>query len=62
MTTTERLWTIDDVAEYLGVPVKTLYDWRHRGYGPTSKRIGKHLRYRPQDVISWFDNLDDQSV
>ncbi len=27
-----RLWTIGDVSEFLGVPVNTLYQWRHRGY------------------------------
>jgi len=52
-----RLWTVDDVAHYLGVPVKTLYDWRTRDYGPACKRVGKHLRYRPEDVEAWFENL-----
>jgi len=54
----ERLWTVDDVANYLGVPVKTLYQWRHRGYGPPSRRVGRYLRYRPDDVIAWFDSLE----
>jgi excisionase family DNA binding protein len=54
----DRLWTVDDVAEYLGIPVKTLYDWRTRGYGPSGKRVGKYLRYKAQDVIAWFDALD----
>jgi predicted DNA-binding transcriptional regulator AlpA len=56
-TTTERLWTIQDVSDYLGIPVKTLYDWRHRLYGPKAKRVGKHVRYRPEDVIRWFEEL-----
>jgi DNA-binding transcriptional MerR regulator len=54
----ERLWTVADVAEYLGIPVKTLYDWRTRDYGPSGKRVGKYLRYKAQDVIAWFDALD----
>lgn len=28
MQVKKRLWTVKDVAEYLGVPVGTLYDWR----------------------------------
>jgi excisionase family DNA binding protein len=55
----ERLWTVEDVAEYLGIPVNTLYDWRTRGYGPAAKRVGKYLRYKAADVIAWFESLDD---
>lgn len=53
-----RLWTVGDVAGFLGVPVKTLYEWRTKGYGPKGKRVGKHLRYKPEDVIAWFESLD----
>lgn len=52
---TERLWTVDDVAEYLGVPKQTLYQWRTRGYGPHGCRVGKYVRYRRVDVDSWLD-------
>ncbi|MPY79809.1 MAG: helix-turn-helix domain-containing protein [Actinophytocola sp.] len=52
-----KLWTIDDVADYLGVPVKTLYDWRSPGYGPRGKRVGRYVRYQPDDVIAWFEDL-----
>ncbi|RBM21724.1 excisionase [Prauserella sp. PE36] len=57
-----RLWTVEDVAEYLGVPVKTLYDWRTKGYGPEGKRVGKYVRYKPDDVIAWFESLDDHAA
>lgn len=40
-----ELWTIDDVANYLGVPKQTIYSWRHTGYGPKGFRVGKHLRW-----------------
>lgn len=58
----ERLWTVDDVAEYLGVPVKTLYQWRHRGYGPTGVRVGRYVRYRANDVVAWVESLDEKSA
>jgi predicted DNA-binding transcriptional regulator AlpA len=48
-----NLWGVDDVAEYLGVPVNTLYAWRTKGYGPTGRRIGKYVRYLPTDVEQW---------
>jgi excisionase family DNA binding protein len=53
------LWTVQDVAEFLRVPVQTLYSWRSQGSGPPARRIGKHLRYRPDDVLRWLDELDD---
>jgi Homeodomain-like domain-containing protein len=34
MQTMVRLWGVQDVAEYLGVPIKTLYQWRQQNYGP----------------------------
>ena len=54
MTTVERLWTVEDVAEYLGLSVRTLYHWRVKGKGPAGTRIGKHIRYVPEDVKTWF--------
>jgi hypothetical protein len=57
-TTTElaadRLWSVDDVAAFLRVPVETLYQWRKRKYGPPAARVGRHLRYDPADVRAWF--------
>jgi excisionase family DNA binding protein len=58
MFTAERLWTIEDVAEYLGVPVKTIYDWRTRNYGPPGRKVGRYVRYRAEDVRAWVDALD----
>jgi excisionase family DNA binding protein len=55
----DRLWTVQDVSNYLGVPVATLYAWRHRGVGPAARRIGRYLRYRSADVRAWVDSLDE---
>lgn len=49
----DRLWTVDDVSYYLCVPVQTLYWWRVEGLGPRGMRLGRHLRYRPEDVKAW---------
>ncbi|WFE46354.1 helix-turn-helix domain-containing protein [Verrucosispora sp. WMMD1129] len=57
MTTAQshKLWTVDDVSAYLGVPVQTLYTWRKRRIGPPAGRVGRHLRYDPDAVRAWFE-------
>jgi excisionase family DNA binding protein len=57
-----RLWSVQDVADYLGVPVKTLYQWRTAGYGPPARRVGRHLRYKQEDVETWFDAITTKSA
>lgn len=49
-----ELWTIDDLSAYLRKPVRTLYDWRHRGLGPPAYRVGGELRYDPAQVWEWL--------
>ncbi|MCW2884442.1 MAG: DNA-binding protein [Streptosporangiaceae bacterium] len=51
----DRTWTPEDVSAFLGVPVPTLYRWRHKGIGPKGRRIGRHVRYKPEDVWAWFE-------
>jgi hypothetical protein len=50
----DRLWTVQDVADFLGVPVSTLHQWRYHGTGPAAFRVGKHLRYDPDVVRRWL--------
>jgi len=40
----EPLLSITELADYLGLPVSTLYDWRTHGKGPIAYRLGKHLK------------------
>lgn len=42
------------LAVVLGIPVQTLYAWHSRGEGPPAYKIGRHLRYRPDDVEAWL--------
>jgi excisionase family DNA binding protein len=46
--------TVQDVAEYLRVPVQALYSWRSQGSGPPARRVGKYLRYDPDEVMQWW--------
>jgi DNA-binding transcriptional MerR regulator len=50
----QKLWTVEDVSDFLGVPVQTLYTWRKRRIGPPAGRVGRHLRYDPDAVRAWF--------
>lgn len=49
----DRLWTVAETSYFLGVPVGTLYYWRCRGEGPDACKLGRHLRYRAEDVRAW---------
>jgi predicted DNA-binding transcriptional regulator AlpA len=49
----ERLWGVEEVSAYLGVPVKTLYQWKWRGEGPPVRKIGRWLKYDPAAVRAW---------
>ncbi len=51
----DQLLTVKDLAEYLEVPVATVYVWRHRRQGPPGFRVGRHLRFRWSDVERWID-------
>lgn len=58
LDSSEKLWSVEDVSEYLGVPVATIYSWRSEGvYGPPGRRVGKRLRFLPDDVRHWFKSL-----
>jgi Helix-turn-helix domain len=49
-----RLWTVKETADFLRVPVSTLYYWSYMGEGgPRILRIGRSLRYDPYDVAEW---------
>lgn len=50
-----KLWTINDLSEFLDIPVQTLYQWRTKNYGPPGRRVGKHVRYDPEVVVAWFN-------
>ena len=52
-----RLMTVDELADLLGVPKKTIYgcwrQWGLRGY-----RVGRYLRFRERHVEEWLRNQE----
>src|SRR5829696_6844323 len=56
----EKLMSLTDVSEMLGIPVHTLYRWRHNGDGPAGYRVGRHVRYRREAVEAWLEQQADK--
>jgi excisionase family DNA binding protein len=51
----EPMMSIDELADYLALPVRTLYDWRQCGRGPQAIHVGRQLRYFVSDVRGWLE-------
>jgi excisionase family DNA binding protein len=54
--------SIADLATYLDVPVATIYRWRYRRQGPLGYRIGRHVRYRTDDIERWLEAQRDAAT
>jgi excisionase family DNA binding protein len=50
-----QLLTTRELADLLQVPAKTIYTWRYKGQGPPGVVLGRHLRFRPEDVAAWLE-------
>lgn len=50
---TNNLLTTEDLAAEFGLPTATLHNWAYQGKGPAYVRVGRHRRYRRQDVDTW---------
>lgn len=50
----DPLLSIDELADYLGLPARTIYAWRTEGKGPRGVRLGKHVKFLVSDVQAWL--------
>jgi hypothetical protein len=50
----DDLMTVPEVSERLRRPQGTLRQWRHRGIGPRSFRLGGKVMYLRADVEAWL--------
>lgn len=48
----DRLLTIDDLAEWLQVKPRTIYQWVHEGYIPVIK-LGALVRFDRASILEW---------
>lgn len=46
---------MQQLSDYLGVPVKTLYEWRTQKSFPRAVQVGRALRYPEGRVIDWLE-------
>lgn len=51
----DTLMSAQDIAEKLGVSLRTVYRWKADGDLPPALRVGRHLRYRPDDIDEWLE-------
>lgn len=52
----EKLMNTNELAEYLGIAISTIVDYRLKGIGPVYVKIGHLVRYRKADVDNWVAN------
>ena len=52
-----QLLSLAEVAALLQLPEKSLYSQRSRGEAPGALgvRVGRHVRFRPEDLEAWLD-------
>ena len=50
----DELLTLHEVAELLRVPDATVRWWRTQHIGPSSFKIGRHVRYFRTEVFRWI--------
>lgn len=51
---------MEQLADELDVPIRTLYNWRSLGKGPRGYRIANgRVRFRREDVNAWLETFAD---
>ena len=54
LSSLEPLLSIEELAEYLDVPVTTIRDWRTDGKGLCAIKVGGRVRFAASDVLAWL--------
>jgi excisionase family DNA binding protein len=58
----DRYLTSVDLTDLLGIPVETVYQWRRKQTGPRGFRVGRHLRFDPEDVRVWVESQMERAA
>jgi excisionase family DNA binding protein len=54
MTNNEYLVTEDEAASLLRVSLTSVRRWRREGRGPVYRKMGRSVRYRPDDLADFI--------
>jgi len=57
-TKPEPLLNEHTVAERLAMSVRTVRDWRGKGYGPRWIKVGRSIRYSSSRLQEWLDSQE----
>jgi excisionase family DNA binding protein len=55
----DRMMTVEDLAEYLGLPIGTIYKQRSEETDPPGYRVGKFVRWKRSEVDAWLETKRD---
>ena len=60
----KQLLTLAETAVLLQIPEQSLYSQRSRGEAPGALgvRVGRHVRFRPEQVEAWLDSQQGVSL
>lgn len=50
----DRLLSISETSQFLGISEKTLYRWAALRKGPAWIKIGRSIRYRPEAISAFL--------
>lgn len=57
-----RMWSVEEVAEFLGLSQKTVWRWHEAGKLPAAKKLpGRAVRWDPTKIEAWFNKLPDKA-
>lgn len=51
----DPIFTAEEAAAYMRMPLSTLYALNHRGVGPQRMRVGKRVLYRQSALDAYLD-------
>jgi len=58
----EQLLTTNEVAELYRTSPATVRYWRHMGYGPKGRKVGRRVLYERSEVESFWNDLGSGDV
>ena len=50
----QKLLSVQEMADYLGVKTSTIYQYTHQGFIPHIK-LGKNIRFRESVILKWLE-------